>query len=510
MNLSRFASRAAVGACLMVAASLPARAAGDCAALASLVIDGAIITTVEAVPAGTFTTPAQVSLPSKTYTVPAFCRVALTIAPSALTEVWLPADTWNTLFGGSGNGGSTGVVMFDAMSQSINGGYATVSSDLGHQSTGEDVSWANGRPDLVEDFGYRITHSMTVIAKQLILAYYGTPQTRSYFTGYSAGGRQALMEASRYPDDYDGIISGAPAQNWTHLMAGAVWQSLAVLKDASLKSYPSYEQVTALASAVMASCDGLDGLVDNQITDPSACQYDPAALSCATSSASTCLSKQQVKAIQTLYKPLKNSAGDKLYPGVIPGSEFEWSCSFVGTAPYNGYSYVLSQEYFQNMVYETASWDFRSFNADVDVPYSDSKLADTLNGSSADLDAFKARGGKLLVWHGWSDGLITPLATVDYYNALKKRYGKSVLNGFAKLYMVPGFGHCGSYGPAAFDTLTPLRNWVEQGSEPQSILALQVDGSGAITRTRPLCPYPKQAVYKGLGSINLAKNFSCK
>jgi len=500
-------ARLSVAACLLMAG--PARAAGNCAALASQVLEGATITAVEAVPAGTFTTPAQISLPSKTYTVPAFCRVALTIAPSALTEVWLPADTWNTLLGGWGNGGSTGVVMFDAMAQSLTGGYATVSSDLGHQSTGDDVSWANGRPDLVEDFGYRATHAMTVIAKQLIAAYYGTPQTRSYFTGYSAGGRQALMEASRYPEDYDGIISGAPAQNWTRLLAGAVWQSLAVLRDPKLSGYPSADQVGALYAAVMASCDGLDGLVDGEITNPKACKYDPVALSCETSSASTCLSKKQVKAIQTLYKPLKNSAGDTLYPAVIRGSEFEWGCSFVGTAPYNGYSYVLSQEYFQNMVYEAPAWDFRSFNPDVDVPYADAKLADTLNGSSPDLDAFKARGGKLLVWHGWSDGLITPLATVEYYDALKSRYGNSALNGFTKLYMVPAFGHCGSQGPAAFDTLTPLRAWVEQGTVPKAITAFQVDASGAIVRSRPLCPYPKQATYTGRGSINLAKNFSC-
>ncbi|MDB5972596.1 MAG: Tannase and feruloyl esterase [Hydrocarboniphaga sp.] len=501
-------ARLGCAACLIN--SVSAHAAGDCAALASLVLEGATISTVEAVPAGTFTTPPQIALPSKTYTVPAFCRVALSIAPSALTEVWLPTDTWNTLLGGWGNGGSTGVVMYDAMASSLNGGYATVSSDLGHQSTAEDVSWANGRPDLVEDFGYNITHAMTVIAKQLVAAYYGTPQTRAYFGGFSAGGRQALMEASRYPEDYDGINSGAPAQNWTRLMDGLVWQSLAVLGDSSLAAYPSADQVNALAAAVMASCDGLDGLVDGQITDPTACKYDPVALSCDTSTASTCLSKKQVKAIQTLYKPLKNSAGDKLYPAVIHGSEFEWACSFVGTAPYNGYSYLLSQEYFQNMVYEATSWDFRSFNPDVDVPFADNKLADTLNGSSPNLDAFNARGGKLLLWHGWSDGLITPLATVDYYNALKSRYGKSVLNGFAKLYMVPAFGHCGSYGPSVFDTLSPLRAWVEQGTEPQAILALQLDSSGAVTRTRPLCPYPKQAVYKGVGNINLAKNFSCK
>ncbi len=509
MERSRFPhllARLLIGGAL--SAPFAAQAAGDCAALAQQVLPEATITTVESVPAGSFVTPPQISLPSKSLAVPAFCRIALTIAPSALTEVWLP-ETWNGRLEGWGNGGSTGVIMFDALAYAATAGYATVSSDLGHQSTGDDFSWANGRPDLVIDFGYRATHMMTVIAKQLATAYYGAAPTRAYFQGNSAGGRQALMEASRYPEDYDGIIAGTPAQNWTRLMAGAVHQSLAIMGDPALSGYPSAGQVNKLAQAVIASCDGLDGLSDGQITDPRACTYDPQALACSVNPGANCLSAAQVTAIRKLYAPLTNSAGQTLYPGAVRGSEFEWSCSFLGSAPYTGLTYLLSQSYFQHAVYELPAWDFRSFDADIDVPYSDQKLADTLSGTY-NLDAFRARGGKLLVWHGWSDGLITPLATVDYREALLARYGTATLDGFFRLYMLPAVGHCGSYGPGNFDPQTAVQNWVEQGVAPQSLNAFQTNALGWVIRGRPVCPYPQKAVYNGNGGVNLPRNFSCQ
>jgi feruloyl esterase len=485
-----------------VLVSAPARA-DTCSDLMSAKLKGATITAATSIPAGEFTTPEQIGYGSITINVPAFCRVQLTIG-TATAEVWLP-DAWNNKLSGWGNGGELGAIIYLGLYYGIWGGYVSVSSDLGHQSYGGDASWALNRPDLVKEFGFTATHDMTVAAKALTQIYFGSGPAHSYFLGGSAGGRQALMEAERYPADYNGIASLYPAQAWTHIMAGMIAQELKLGGSGSSDAQLSYEQSIALNNAVVASCDALDGLGDGLIEDPAQCHFDPGAMSCAVTTSPYCLSNAQVAAVRALYQPLRLSSGKIVYRGLPYGSEYEWSCSVL----HDAFNLPFSNSWFQNEVY-SPDWDFHTFNADVDVPFADGLLGPTLNASSANLDAFLAAGGKLLIAQGQSDAIVVPENTIDYYRKLRRRYGADA-KGFARLFMIPGSGHCGpAQGPSSWDIFGTLVPWVEQGTAPDSILAYQYNDDGSVKRTRPLCPWPKLARYSGQGDVNDARNFTCR
>lgn len=498
----RFRIALAPAIVIALLALTPSSALADaCTDLVSVKLDDAKVDAATAIPAGPFTTPAQLAIPPENFTVPAFCRVQLTTRKRAKTEVWLPA-AWNQKMAGLGNGGELGAVVFDELYYAILEGYAGVSTDLGHQSYGADASWALNRPDLIKEFGYRATHDMTVAAKALVSAYYGRAPAHTYFYGGSAGGRQALMEAERFPTDYDGIVSLYPALGWTHIASGMIAQEL---KLGAAGAQLSADQSLALNAAVLAACDDLDRLHDGIIADPTRCVFDPGTLACAPSKPqAACLSAEQVAAVRALYQPFRLSSGALVYGGLPYGSEYEWSCSVLHEA----FNFPFANSWFQNEVFSNPNWDFHTFDPDADVARADALLAGTLDASSPNLDAFRAAGGKLLMAQGQSDAIVVPQNTTDYYAKLLKRYGKGTKL-FVRLFMEPGVGHCGAGpGPGAWDPLVTLSSWTEGGTAPDKIVAYKSNSDGS-TMSRPLCPYPKQARYIGQGSTNDAANFYC-
>jgi feruloyl esterase len=347
---------------------------------------------------------------------------------------------------------------------------------------------------------------MTVAAHALTHIYYGGAPVHSFFIGGSAGGRQALMEAERFPTDYDGVASLYPGQAWTHLMAGFIAQELKLGGSANSDAQLSYDQTLALNKAVLNACDGNDGLRDGLIENPARWYFDPSVMKCsATHYRTGCFSDPQIAATRALYQPLTLSSGKVVYPGLAYGSEYEWSCSVL----HDAFNFPFANAWFQNEVY-SPDWDFHGFNPDVDVPYADALRGKELNGSSPNLDAFIAAGGKLVIAQGQSDAVVVPQNTIDYYRDVKKRYGDAT-EGFARLFMMPGVGHCAkAVGPASWDIFAVLENWVVNGVAPDSILAYQFNDDGSVNRTRPLCPWPRQARSNGQGDVNDAKNFTCK
>ena len=503
--MAHLVSRTAIaGAFALMAIHASDAIADTCSDLASAKLGKATITGATSVPAGEFTTPEQIGYGSQTFTVPAFCRVQLSIE-TATAEVWLPV-AWNGKLTGWGNGGELGAIIYGEMYYGLATGYVSVSSDLGHQSAGNDASWAYNRPDRIREFGYSSTHDMTVAAKELTQLYYGSSPAHSYFIGGSAGGRQALMEAQRFPTDYDGIASLYPGLGWTHLNAGFIAQELELGGSANGTGQLSYEQTLSLNKAVLNACDANDGLRDGLIENPARCKFDPGVMACAvTHYRAACFNNAQIAATRALYEPLRLSSGKIVYRGLAYGSEYEWSCSVL----HDAFDFPFANEWFQNEVY-APGWDFHTFNADVDVPYADSLRAHTLNADSPNMDAFEAAGGKLVIAQGQSDAVVVPENTIDYYRHVRKRYGNATQN-FVRLFMMPGAGHCAkAVGPSSWDIFAVLENWVVNGIAPDSIVAYQFNDDGSLNRTRPLCPWPQQARYDGHGDVNDAKSFICK
>ena len=514
-----------LGACIRLAASPPAQ---TCDTLAKLNLPATTIATAESVPSGTFTPPGYKALPN----LPAFCRVAGTIKPSADSdirfEVWMPAENWNGKFQGMGNGGFAGGIGYDQLALALGNGYATAATDTGHHAGATDASWALDHPEKIVDFGYRAIHETTVQAKAILHAFYGDGPQRSYFSSCSNGGRQALMEAQRYPDDYDGIIAGAPANFWTHLLANAAWDNLALMGDND--SYIPSKKLRAIQDAALAACDALDGVKDGVIEDPSRCHFDPGVLLCQSAETDSCLTAPQVTALKKLYAGGHNSRG-QIFPGYAPGGEAEfggWAIWITGPAPERSLMYAFGTQFFKNMVFDNAAWDFHTFDADRDTKAADEKQTRNMNASDPDLSRFRARGGKLILYHGWSDAAIAPQNTIDYYDSVTAKMGAAATGTFVRLFMVPGMQHCGggsganSFGQLSVasassdpdrDMDAALERWVEKGIAPERIVAAKrksdLDPKSAIVRTRPLCAYPLVAHYKGTGSTDDAANFTC-
>ena len=432
--------------------------------------------------------------------MPGACRVVGRIQPAITFEVWLPLADWNGKFQGVGGGGFAGVISYGAMASALRRGYATASTDTGHSTPGG--SWALGHPELVTDYAYRAIHEMTVKAKAIVAAFYGTAARKSYFVGCSTGGRQGLMEAQRFPADYDGIVAGAPANDWTHLMAASLWVASATLKDAAAR-LPA-PALAALNTAALAACDAHDGVTDGLIGNPLACRFDPGTLACPAAPTDACLTASQVDAARKIYSPAVNPrTGAEIYPGMPPGSERTWTALAGGPEPFS-----IPVDFYKYFVHANPAWDWKTMDFDTDVAAADTKYATLMNATDPDLTAFKARGGKLILYHGWNDQLIPAPASIRYYDGVVKAMGARQTDDFARLFMAPGMLHCvGGVGPNTFDTVTALEQWVEQGTKPASILASGATDAG--TRTRPLCPYPQVATYTGSGSVDDAANFVC-
>jgi feruloyl esterase len=483
-----------------------AAAQTPCDQLKSLRLPDTTITMAENVAAGDFRpngAAAQGKQQAPALQVPAFCRVAATLKPTADSsvdiEVWLP-ENWNGKYQAVGGGGWAGIISYPAMATAIAEGYATSSTDTGHK--GGDATFAPGHPEKVIDFAYRAIHEMTLKSKSVIQARYGKAPRLSYFNGCSTGGRQGLMEALRYPDDFDAILAGAPANYQIHLHAYDMNVALMEYKDKD-HMVPA-EKLALLNKAVLGVCDAKDGVKDSLLNDPRKCDFDPASLTCKSGDAPTCLTAAQVETVKTVYADAKYKDGTLLYPGLQPGGETGWTRLSTGNEPMGvsigSYKYLLHQD--------NTAWDWRTFDLDADTKAADEKFG-YINAVSPDLSAFKKRGGKLLMYHGWNDQLISPKNSINYYQSvLSKMGGKQ--DDWYRLFMVPGMGHCqGGAGPNQFNIFGALERWKEGGEAPQVVQASHVSNN-RVDMTRPLCPYPQVATYKGVGSTNDAANFACK
>jgi feruloyl esterase len=345
---------------------------------------------------------------------------------------------------------------------------------------------------------------MTVKAKALIAAYYREGPAFSYWVGCSAGGKQGLKEAQLFPADYDGIIAGAPASNWTGRAAQSLWVAQAVHKTEA--SYIPPEKFPLIHNTVLAACDSRDGVKDGVLEDPTRCTFDPKALECKGADGPACLTGPQVEAARRIYAAAANPRTKQvIFPGHEPGSELGWA-TMAGPRPF-----AIGLDHFRYVVFQDANWDYRGFNFDGDWARTERIDNGTINALDPNLKPFLARGGKLIQYHGWNDPQISPGSSVSYYKSvLDAMGGASKVTASYRLFMVPGMAHCGrGEGPNVFDMLTALEQWVEKGQAPEQIIASRVS-DGKVERTRPLCPYPQVAQYRGTGSTDEAVNFVCK
>jgi feruloyl esterase len=461
--------------------------------------------------------------------VAAFCRVKGTTSPvpgsSIAFEVWLPAS-WNGKLMGIGNSGANGEISYTlsdaSLASAVNRGYAAAGTDTGHVSSPVNGTWAVGAPEKILDNASRSIVEVTAKAKAIIAARYGEGPGLSYFFGCSMGGRQGLLQAQRFPDAYDGIIAGAPVLDLPSLTAAGVFQAQQL---AGPGFFPA-SKLPAIAAAVRAECDASDGLVDGLIDDPRECDWDPADLICAGPETPACLTKAQAKALNQIYKgPRRADTNEKIYPGLERGGEdgfgpLGWARAVTGPpAPglpdgTPGIGALLASAYINHVAFQSLDPLFKTFTFDFagDLDFVTAELADLYNADDPDLSAFRARGGKILMYHGWSDPILPPRASVDYYKSVRKEIGSGNTKNLLRLFMAPGMEHCvGGTGPFLFDAVGPLEQWVEQGIAPERIDALHVNlATGTPTRTRPLCPFPSVARYDGSGSIDDAANFNCE
>ncbi|MFN7983824.1 MAG: tannase/feruloyl esterase family alpha/beta hydrolase [Vicinamibacterales bacterium] len=335
--------------------------------------------------------------------------------------------------------------------------------------------------------------------------FYGRAAEKSYFNGCSTGGRQALTEASRYPSDFDGIIAGAAANPKTHLDTWRIWMGLETMRDPEARI--PQEKYPAIHQAVLAACDALDGVKDGLLEDPTQCHFDPKVLACTGADTASCLTPKQVKSVTTVLAPARSPrTGAEIFPGYMPGSELMWGRLIGGAEPYE-----TALDQFRYGVFNDAKWDWRTFDVDRDLAKADESLRGLLTAiDPASMNPFFARGGKLITYHGWADQDIAPLASVNFYRSVGQSLGDAKVAAGLRLFMVPGMGHCGGGdGPNTFDMMPALESWVEKGPTPASVIASH-STRGAVDRTRPLCPYPQVARYKGTGSIDAAENFACR
>jgi feruloyl esterase len=428
------------------------------------------------------------------------CRVNGVIGTEIKFTLLLP-DEWNHKFFMGGGGGFVGSIQNSA-SATVNQGYATVGTDTGHTGGGVDAKWALNNIERRVNFGYLAVHRTADVAKAIVSSYYGAASTKSYFTGCSRGGGQAVMEALRYPDDFDGVIAGAPAMDWTGIGAQFIKDAQAAYPTSTTPLFTP-EVLKSVSAQILAACDALDGVKDGVMEDPRRCKVDVGAL--------TGLTDAQKTALKKIYAETRAKDGSVLYPGQPFGGEGElqgWPAWISGGAlPGNSLQYGFGTELFKYFIFNDPSWDyskydFASFKRDTEL------TASYLNSNDPNLDAFKSKGHKLIMWHGWADAGLSPLGTVQYYDQVQARDPKA--QDFFRLFMLPGVLHCGGgSGPDNVDWNAAAVDWVEKGAAPTRLVARKMAAAGP-TMSRPVCPYPQHAVYSGNGSFDDEKNFVCK
>ena len=444
----------------------------------------------------------------------AFCRVAGIVAPAIEFEVWMPLAGWNSRFEGLGNGAWSGAVPLAGLAAALDSGYAVAGTDTGHRSAGLDATWTmtegHFNDGLAADWAHRAMHEMSVKGQAVVAAYYGQQARHRYFVGCSSGGHQALTEAQRYPDDYDGILAGAPANYWTHLMAGQLWYGVATRVDPATNLEQPVNLLPRIHAAVLAACDRLDGVADGVLENPLACHVDAAALGCKEGDEpGSCLAPAQAAALQRIYANAVGSDGHKVFPGLAPGSEQGWPAM-------SAVQVAFAENFYRYFVFHDPAWRYDSVDFDRDVARADATIGMVTNSTNADLARFRRHGGKLLQYHGWSDPLISPYNSIDYYESVVAKSGKASpeaqladTQAYHRLFMVPGMGHCrGGEGTDSFDGLSALQSWVEEGKAPERIEAARLV-AGKLVRTRPLCAFPMQAVHDGVGNSDESASFRC-
>lgn len=504
----------------------------SCAGLAAKALPQSKILSAQLVPAG------QLSISGVTVasfsSLPEFCRVVVESTPSSdsdiAIEVWMPLNGWNGRFFGTGNGGFGGALDYSQMANALLYGYAAAGTDAGHSSTAEtNASWALGHPQKVIDFGYRAVHEMTATAVALIQDFYNKAPAHKYFASCSDGGREGLMEAQRYPLDYNGILAGDPANNWTGLLANGAVDLLAL--TAKPTTYITAAKLPAITAAVLAQCN--KGVQTGYLNNPPACHFNPQTMLCKGAETETCLTQPEIATLQQIYSGAKASTGTTIFPGLTPGSEAAggssgWAGWITGSAPGSSGMAEYVESYYADMVYSDASWTDKDFNLTESLAESLSTTGNEVNAVNPNLTAFYADGGKLILYHGWDDAAISPYNTINYYNSVVATLGQTIASKTVQLFMVPGMDHCeGGPGPTNFGAGGPgpdtaaydehhsiykaLEAWVEDGVTPQQI---ETDGSTeyngqTLDISRPLCAYPLIAKYSGSGSQNLATNYTC-
>jgi feruloyl esterase len=459
------------------------------------------VTLAQTVAPGTFTPPSgRAGAPggqNPFARLGSFCRVAVTLKPGPQSdikaEVWLPSSGWNGKLQVVGNGGFAGTISYPAMATALAAGYAAASTDTGHTGPSPNT-FAND--DVLIDFAHRAIHETTVTAKATVKELFGDAPKLAYFNGCSTGGRQAVTAAQRYPDDFDGIVGGAPASHTSTQAFGQIWFSQALADPAS--ALPR-EKLTMLHEAVLNACDELDGAKDGVLENPLSCKFDPQVLACKQGGDSaSCLTPAQVDGVRRIYAgPSNPRTGHHIFAGLERGSELGWNPVPVGYAV----------DYFKYIVFKDSNWDPKALNFDSHVKQAATGDNLIFDANKSDMSAFTKRGGKLILYQGWGEPGIPPANLVRYYGQIQSK--TSGAKDAVRLFMVPGMGHCGGgTGVNTFDMVTPLDQWVTAGNAPAQIPASRMR-NGVSDRTRPLCAYPQIAIYKGTGSIEDTANFSC-
>jgi feruloyl esterase len=457
-----------------------------------------------------------------------FCRVIGVVTPTSDShigfEVWLPpATAWNGDFRGEGSGGSAGAISPGAMRDALLSGYATMSTDNGHlnDATGSQM-WAFRHPEKRIDWAWRALHLSTIAAKVVVREFFGKASRKNYFISCSAGSHHAIMEATRFPNDYDGMVGGAAPWKWTGLMFGHTWNSVPSLKNPSAVTR---ESVTILNRGMVAACDTLDGVTDGIIADPRRCTVDPVQFQCGEGKKTECLTPVQVEAARHIYAGATKSDGTRLMPGQVRGTELGWVDLMSGATPGGS-----SWEFWKMSVFDDPNFDNAQFDFDKDA---DRALATKIGNAtlpevydqSTDLTAFKARGGKFIFFQGWADSTITPLMDLDFYTRIVAKYGQTETDKFLRFFPLAGMGHCG--GGVGFshiggatgapikddpdhDLVKALDAWVKKDKAPSVFMGAHINEKMEITTTRPICRYPLEAQYVGHGDTKDGANFVCR
>jgi feruloyl esterase len=463
-----------------------------------------------------------------------FCRVQAAARPGDDSlvnfEVWLP-DTWNGKIVVTGNGGYGNTLSYRDMAYALSQGYAAAGGDTGHQTpTPDDLLWGAGHPERILDWGSRSIHAILGPSRLIVERLTHAAPRRAYYYGCSTGGHQGYAEIQRYPGDFDGVIAGAPGNNRVRLNAGFLWQFLANREKGVDGTIIPASKLPAITSAVVAACDANDGVTDGVVDDPRTCQFDPDRLQCKGGDGPACLTDRQLAALKRMYAGARNlRTGEQVYPGWPKGSEAltvsPAGVPLSGWSQYWGRTEPARANFWRYWVFDDPAWDWWSFDFDRDIETADAKVGRLVDQVDPDIEAFRAHGAKAIVYQGWQDPVVNAIDTIAYYEQVRSRQGsQQQMEGFFRLFLVPGMGHC-SGGPGAtsfgnqnapspvvdaqHDLLSALDAWVERGTPPDRIVASRVL-DGTVVRTRPLCAYPKKATYVGTGSTDDEASFVCR